>query len=71
MNFHKMSMILVIFLAIMMIEKRVDGARVLTEDFEASSHIETYSSMYEQAKNSMASWLGMLASGPSPRGIGH
>lgn len=64
-------MFLVLFFAVLMSQARVDGGRVLMEDFADSSHLETYPTMYEKAKNSMACWLGRLASGPSPRGRGH
>ncbi|KAF1002469.1 hypothetical protein AG4045_011081 [Apium graveolens] len=50
----------------------VDAGRVLSVDIQRSNHSETYTlSMYVKTKNSMTSWLQMLASGPSPRGIGH
>lgn len=50
----------------------VDAGRVLNVDIQRSNHIDTYTlSIYKKTKNSMTFWLQMLASGPSPRGIGH
>ncbi|CAK7322540.1 unnamed protein product [Dovyalis caffra] len=49
----------------------VQAARMLSEEFASANHLETYSSVYEKAKNHTASWLGRLASGPSPKGPGH
>ncbi|KDP44265.1 hypothetical protein JCGZ_05732 [Jatropha curcas] len=50
---------------------QVEATRVLPEDFASANHLETYSSVYEKARSTMACWLGKLASGPSPRGPGH
>ncbi|KAJ0093230.1 hypothetical protein Patl1_26651 [Pistacia atlantica] len=50
---------------------RVEAARVLQEDFASESHLESYSSVYENAKSRLSCWLQRLESGPSPRGPGH
>ncbi|KAE8076607.1 hypothetical protein FH972_015244 [Carpinus fangiana] len=72
MNFKKTSTLLIIFLISVAIlsHARVEAARVLSEDFSNANNLETYSSIYERAKHSMAYWLERLPSGPSP-GDGH
>jgi hypothetical protein len=72
MNFRKTSTLLIIFLISVAIlsHARVEAARVLSEDFSSANNLETYSSIYERAKHSMAYWLERLPSGPSP-GDGH
>lgn len=50
---------------------QVEASRVLTQDFAARNHLQTYASpVYEQAKT-LSFWLQRLASGPSPKGPGH
>lgn len=64
--------VMILFVAVITSLNGVDAGRVLSVDIQRSNHIETYTlSMYKKTKNSMTSWLQMLASGPSPRGIGH
>jgi hypothetical protein len=72
MNFRKTSTLLIIFVISVAIfsHARVEAARVLSEDFGSANHLETYSSIYEKAKQSMAYWLERLPTGPSP-GDGH
>nr|GFA24668.1 hypothetical protein CTI12_AA222910 [Tanacetum cinerariifolium] len=45
--------------------------RLLSKDFAGQNNLDTYSSVYEMAKNGVSYWLQKLASGPSPRGPGH
>ncbi|KDP44271.1 hypothetical protein JCGZ_05738 [Jatropha curcas] len=73
MSFKKATLLLVIFLIYMAFisQVQVEATRVLPEDFASANHLETYSSVYEKARSTMACWLGKLASGPSPRGPGH
>jgi hypothetical protein len=68
MNFRKASTLLIIFFISVAIfsHARVEASRVLSEDFSSAAHLETYSSVYERAKQSMAYWLERLPSGPSP-----
>jgi hypothetical protein len=68
MNFRKTSTLLIIFIISVAIfsHARVEATRVLAEDFAGANHLETYSSIYEKAKHSMAYWLERLPSGPSP-----
>ncbi|KAE8076594.1 hypothetical protein FH972_015231 [Carpinus fangiana] len=72
MSFRKTSTLLVIlFISVAILSHvRVEATRVLSEDFASADHLETYSSIYERAKHSMAYWLERLPSGPSP-GDGH
>lgn len=49
----------------------VKASRVLPEDFGRENHLEKYSSVYDNAKQSLAFWLQRLSSGPSPSGPGH
>ena len=64
-----------LFVAAMTSLAGVGAGRVLTDNINIQgSNIETYtimSIMYKKTTNSMACWLQMLASGPSPRGRGH
>jgi len=65
----------VVFVAILIGESRVE-ARVLSHSqefaFARANNLQTYtSSAYEQAKKTMAFWMQRLASGPSPKGLGH
>ncbi|KAF2300325.1 hypothetical protein GH714_011973 [Hevea brasiliensis] len=73
MSFSKSTTVLAIFfiLVAVLCQVSVEATRVLPEDFATANHLETYSSVYEKAKNTMACWLERLSSGPSPRGPGH
>lgn len=63
--------VMIVFVAAMTSLAGVDAGRVLTDNIQGLN-IETYTmSMYKTTTNSMACWLQMLASGPSPRGRGH
>ncbi|KAK7826542.1 pamp-induced secreted peptide 1 [Quercus suber] len=70
MNFSTIVIIFVISMALLS-HSGVKATRLLGEDFGSANHLETYSSFYEKAKNSMACLLERLPSGPSPRGSGH
>ncbi|CAL0304903.1 unnamed protein product [Lupinus luteus] len=67
--------VVVIFVAILISHglSGVDARRVLldSQGFAHANHLSTYTSVYEQSKNTMAIWLQILASGPSPKGPGH
>ncbi|KAG8655405.1 hypothetical protein MANES_04G047561v8 [Manihot esculenta] len=69
----KSTTVLVIFFILVAVlrQVRVEATRVLQEDFATENHLETYSLVYEKAKNTMACWLESLASGPSHKGPGH
>lgn len=71
---QKMRVILIVMIVLVVAVTSpagVDAGRVLTDNIQGSN-IETYSmSVYKKTTNSMACWLQMLASGPSPRGRGH
>ncbi|KAG8655406.1 hypothetical protein MANES_04G048673v8 [Manihot esculenta] len=69
----KSTTVLAIFFILVAVfcQVNVEATRMLLEDFASENHLETYSSVYEKAKNTMACWLERLASGPSPRGPGH
>uniref|UniRef100_A0A2P2J3U6 Transmembrane protein n=1 Tax=Rhizophora mucronata TaxID=61149 RepID=A0A2P2J3U6_RHIMU len=73
MSFQKVATLFLVFVISLAIlsQVKVEAARALPEDFAGAAHLETYSSVYEKAKNTMACWLGRLASGPSPKGPGH
>ncbi|PON77703.1 Transmembrane protein [Parasponia andersonii] len=74
MNSRYLSTLLVISLvavAVLGHASSVGASRVLPDDFAGESHLETYSSVYENAKQSLAFWLQKLSSGPSPSGPGH
>ncbi|KAF2318937.1 hypothetical protein GH714_011868 [Hevea brasiliensis] len=73
MSFSKSTTVLAIFfiLVAVLCQVSVEATRVLPEDFATANHLETYSSVYYKAKNTMACWLERLSSGPSPRGPGH
>ncbi|KAF7805318.1 putative transmembrane protein [Senna tora] len=68
-------MVVMSALVVMWVGMAVEGSRVLSlrEDFgfAGRNHLQTYASVYEQAKTSMSFWLQRLASGPSPKGPGH
>ncbi|KAF5733903.1 hypothetical protein HS088_TW16G00344 [Tripterygium wilfordii] len=69
-----LMIILVISVAILSHVGVVQAARVLAESedvFANANHLETYPSVYDKAKTTMACWLQRLASGPSPKGPGH
>ncbi|XWS35321.1 hypothetical protein CRYUN_Cryun21dG0115900 [Craigia yunnanensis] len=70
MNSRKVNTLLIIFVISVAIfsQVRVEATRVLAEDFAKANHLETYSSVYENAKFTMSCWLERLASVPSPRG---
>ncbi|KAJ8755140.1 hypothetical protein K2173_018938 [Erythroxylum novogranatense] len=71
---QKTAILLIIFVLslAMLSQVKVEAARLLTEDFASSNHLETYSSVVlENAKRRVSIWLQLLASGPSPRGSGH
>ncbi|KAB1219433.1 hypothetical protein CJ030_MR3G001083 [Morella rubra] len=73
MSFRKASNLLIIFFISVAILSHagIEATRVLSEDFAGANHLEKYSSIYKEAKHSMAYWLERLPSGPSPRGAGH
>ncbi|KAL9336754.1 hypothetical protein Peur_071242 [Populus x canadensis] len=75
MDFAKRSYPLILFFILVSALSQqlfcVQATRVLPGELAGANHLETYSSVYEKTKNSMACWLGRLASGPSPRGPGH
>ena len=62
--------ILVIFVTIIG-QIHVQGARMLSEEFKNATDLTTSSYVYEKTKFTMAYRLERLASGPSPRGLGH
>nr|POF03237.1 hypothetical protein CFP56_55575 [Quercus suber] len=70
MNFCTLLIIFVISMAILS-HTGVNARRLLCEDFVSANRLERYSSVYEKAKNTMASWLERLPSGPSNGGSGH
>ncbi|KAK7823602.1 hypothetical protein CFP56_035326 [Quercus suber] len=49
----------------------VNITRLLCEDFVSANHLERYSLVCEEAKNSMAFWLERLPSRPSHGGNDH
>ncbi|KAE9608265.1 hypothetical protein Lal_00003450 [Lupinus albus] len=65
--------VFVIFVAILVSHSEcgVEASRVLSHDFASANYLNTYTSAYEETKNTMAFWLQRLASGPSPKGPGH
>ncbi|CAL0320166.1 unnamed protein product [Lupinus luteus] len=67
--------VFVIFVAILVSdsESGVEASRVLSgsQVFGRANYLNTYTSAYEETKNTMAFWLQRLASGPSPKGRGH
>ncbi|OIW21777.1 hypothetical protein TanjilG_10800 [Lupinus angustifolius] len=67
--------VFVIFVAILVSHSEcgVEASRVLSgsQDFARANYLNTYTSAYEETKNTMAFWLQRLASGPSPKGPGH
>ncbi|KAB1225303.1 hypothetical protein CJ030_MR1G008994 [Morella rubra] len=70
MNFRTLLIIFVVSAAILSFS-RVEATRpLLCEDFASANQPETYSSIYQNAKDSMACWLERLSSGPSD-GSGH
>ncbi|KAB1219435.1 hypothetical protein CJ030_MR3G001082 [Morella rubra] len=73
MNFRKSSTLLIILLISVVILSHggVEATRVLSDDFASANHLQKYSSIYKEAKHTMAYWLERLPSGPSPRGAGH
>ncbi|CAB4263790.1 unnamed protein product [Prunus armeniaca] len=77
MNFLKNNSTILIVLVILSVaflsNHGVEATRVLQEDFAHANHLQTHypPSVYQTAKNTMACWLQILASGPSPRGSGH
>ncbi|KAM1143005.1 hypothetical protein EV1_031637 [Malus domestica] len=77
MNFRKSRAIIFVVLMIISVaflsHSGVEATRMLpAEDFTYSNHLRTdYSSVYRNAKSTMACWIQRLASGPSPRGRGH
>uniref|UniRef100_A0A2N9ER14 Transmembrane protein n=1 Tax=Fagus sylvatica TaxID=28930 RepID=A0A2N9ER14_FAGSY len=71
MNFRTLLLIFVISVAIFLSHTRVEATKVLCEDFASPNHLETYSTVYEKAKYTMAGWLQRLPSGPSNGGSGH
>uniref|UniRef100_A0A7N2MSK8 Uncharacterized protein n=1 Tax=Quercus lobata TaxID=97700 RepID=A0A7N2MSK8_QUELO len=73
MKFLTLLLFFVISMAILT-QTGVKATRVLCEDFSNANHLEpysSYSSVYEKAKHTMASWLQRLPSGPSDGGSGH
>ncbi|KAK4566484.1 hypothetical protein RGQ29_002653 [Quercus rubra] len=70
MKFLTLLLFFVISMAILS-QTGVKATRVLCEDFSNANHLEPYSSVYEKAKYTMASWLQRLPSGPSDGGSGH
>nr|GME15608.1 hypothetical protein A4A49_41009 [Ipomoea batatas]GME20520.1 hypothetical protein A4A49_41009 [Ipomoea batatas] len=72
MDYRRASSLLVIFLVFVALAGRVEveAGRVLSQDFAAASN-HLSSSVLEQAKISLSSWLEMLPSGPSAKGPGH
>ncbi|KAL4632157.1 hypothetical protein ACB092_04G032000 [Castanea dentata] len=70
MKFLTLLLFFVISMAILS-QTRVEATRVLCKDFSSANHLEPYSSVYEKAKYTMASWLQQLSSGPSNGGSGH
>ncbi|KAB1219429.1 hypothetical protein CJ030_MR3G001088 [Morella rubra] len=72
-EFQKASTLLIIFFISVAILSHVgiEATRVLSQDFAGSNHVEKYSSIYKEAKHTIAYWLERLPSGPSPRGAGH
>ena len=63
MSFKKSTVLLVVFFMSLAIlsQVKVEAARVLPNNFATTNHLETYSSVYEKAKSSMACWLQHLA----------
>lgn len=61
---------MIIFVIFASVMSSVDASRMLSENFAGENHPKTYPSIYVKAKDTMT-WLGMLASGPSPKGPGH
>ncbi|KAG2721890.1 hypothetical protein I3843_02G087700 [Carya illinoinensis] len=75
MNCRKTCTFLIIFVVITMAilsNARVEASRVLSEDFAGANRlVDMHSTTYEKAKQTVASWLERLPSGPSDRGAGH
>ncbi|EEF26615.1 conserved hypothetical protein [Ricinus communis] len=63
------TLLVVLFISVAILSQvRVEAIRVLADDFASANHLESYSSVYDKAKSTMACWLERLASGPSPKG---
>ncbi|KAG9447021.1 hypothetical protein H6P81_013149 [Aristolochia fimbriata] len=73
MNYRRVfvvSIVVLVCLATMEME-RAEAARVLCNDFAEENHLAAYPLVYERAKSFVDTWIGRLASGPSPKGPGH
>ncbi|KAM7489620.1 hypothetical protein LguiB_027104 [Lonicera macranthoides] len=68
MNYKIFTSVLIIFIIFISVMSNVDASRMLLENSAGDNHLVV---KYEKTKNTMTCWLGMLASGPSPRGPGH
>ncbi|KAL4632158.1 hypothetical protein ACB092_04G032100 [Castanea dentata] len=73
MKFNTLFIFFVISIAILSHTTAVEGRRMymLCEGFGNVNNLERSSSIFEKAKNSIASLLERLPSGPNPGGIGH
>ena len=71
MDYKRFISVLIIFVIFVSVMSSVDASRMLSENFAGESHLATYPLIYVKAKDTMTCWLGMLASGPSPKGPGH
>ncbi|KAB1219425.1 hypothetical protein CJ030_MR3G001092 [Morella rubra] len=71
-NFRTLLIIFVVSAAILSCSRVKATRPLLCEEFASpNQHDQTYSSIYQNAKDSMACWLERLSSGPSDGGSGH